>query len=105
MSSAQPETSALRGRLILAFKLAVSVSLLVLLFSKIDAERLWSTARHASLAWLALAFLLYAINVVFSVWRWQWLLHAQQVTVRSSRLWSSLLVALFFNNFLPSNIG
>jgi uncharacterized membrane protein YbhN (UPF0104 family) len=91
--------------LILALKLAVSIGLLVLLFSKIDAERLWSTARHASITWLALALLLYTVNVVFSVWRWQWLLLAQRVNIASSRLWSSLLVALFFNNFLPSNIG
>jgi uncharacterized membrane protein YbhN (UPF0104 family) len=38
-------------------------------------------------------------------WRWRVLLDAQGVHVPRSRLLSSYLVAIFFNNFLPSNIG
>jgi uncharacterized membrane protein YbhN (UPF0104 family) len=105
MSSAQSKTPAVRGSLILALKIAVSVGLLALLYSKIDITRLWSTARHASAAWMAIAFLLYVVNVLISVWRWQLLLGAQRVHVAARRLWSSYLTALFLNNFLPSNIG
>jgi glycosyltransferase 2 family protein len=89
----------------LALKLSVSILLLGVLFSRIDAGRLWSSARQASIAWLAVALGLYAINVGASIWRWHVLLDAQEVDVPARLLVSSFLVALFFNNFLPSNIG
>src|SRR5690242_4244583 len=102
MSSAQSNASAIRGWLITALKLVVSAGLLTLLFRTSDVSRLWATARNASLAWMATALLFYFLNVVLSVWRWQFLLSTQDVRMPSRQLWSSLLVALFFNNFLPS---
>jgi uncharacterized membrane protein YbhN (UPF0104 family) len=90
---------------LVAIKLAVSTGLLVLLFRRIDVGRLWASARQASLAWLAVALVVYLVNVLVSVWRWRVLLHAQEVHVPARSLFESLLVSLFFNNFLPSNIG
>jgi len=88
-----------------AFKLTVSVILLWILFSRIDVEKLWAGTRSASVSWLVVALIIYAITVVVSVWRWRLLLDAQDVHVETNRLAGSYLVALFFNNFLPSNIG
>jgi glycosyltransferase 2 family protein len=102
--SAEPRASA-RRHLLLAVKIAVSIALLSFLFSRIDAGRLWATARQASLAWLAVALGIYLVNVLASVWRWRVLLHAQHVHIPARTLLGSFLVALFFNNFLPSNIG
>ena len=48
---------------------------------------------------------MYAVNVLACIWRWGLLLDAQDVHVPSRSLLGSFLVALFFNNFLPSNIG
>jgi len=90
---------------ILAAKTAVSVVLLALLFSRIEVGRLWATARQASLWWLAMALLLLLINTLAATWRWLVLLHAQDITIARRRLFGSFLVASFFNNFLPSNIG
>ena len=104
-ASSHPETSGGRRYVFLALKLSVSVALLAVLFSRIDIGRLWSSARHASLVWLGAAVALYAINVVASIWRWHLLLDAQEVEIPVTTLLSSFLVALFFNNFLPSNIG
>jgi len=39
------------------------------------------------------------------VWRWWLLLEAQDVSMPFPALFGSMSVALFFNNFLPSNIG
>jgi uncharacterized membrane protein YbhN (UPF0104 family) len=83
----------------------VSALLLGLLFSRIEFSRLWSTARRASAAWLLVALTVYTVNVLASTWRWHLLLDAQGVHVRRRKLLGSFLVALFFNNFLPSNIG
>jgi len=86
-------------------KLAVSAALLALLFSRVDVGRLWADARQASLVWIAVALGAYAVTVVASVWRWWLLLEAQDVSMPFHSLYASMSVALFFNNFLPSNIG
>jgi glycosyltransferase 2 family protein len=86
-------------------KIIVSVGLLALLFSRVDVARLWSYARHASPVWLAAALLLYLVMILASAWRWGLLLRAQHVELPYRFLTSSFLVATFFNNFLPSNIG
>ncbi len=97
--------TALRRYVFIALKLAVSVALLALLFSRIEAAKLWASARQASVEWLTLALAVYFITVLVSVWRWSLLLEAQHVPLPPRRLLGSYLVALFFNNFLPSNIG
>jgi uncharacterized membrane protein YbhN (UPF0104 family) len=86
-------------------RLTVSVALLVFLFSRVDAAAVWASARGASVPWLLVALSLYGANVLASVWRWHVLLEAQRVHVSRRLLLSSYLVAGFFNNFLPSNIG
>jgi len=89
----------------LTIKIVVSVALLTLLFSRVDGRRLWTIARHASIAWLAAAMVVYFLNVLASVWRWRLLLRAQDVQMPARTLLGSYLVATFFNNFLPSNVG
>jgi glycosyltransferase 2 family protein len=86
-------------------KVVISVALLALLFSRVDVGRLWSYARHASVAWLGAALLVYLLMILASAWRWGLLLRAQHVQLSYGFLTSSFLVATFFNNFLPSNIG
>lgn len=98
-------TSAGRRYVILALKISVSIVLLAVLFSRVDVARLWSSARHASFGWLAAALAIYCVNVAASLWRWHVLLEAQDAHVPAGVLTRSFLVALFFNNFLPSNIG
>jgi uncharacterized membrane protein YbhN (UPF0104 family) len=83
----------------------VSLALLWFLFARVDAGAAWTSAHQASPVWLLVALLLYFANVLASVWRWHVLLEAQQVHVGRRVLLSSYLVAGFFNNFLPSNIG
>src|SRR5689334_23726030 len=99
------EPRSARSYVLLAVKVAVSIILLSILFSRIDAARLWAIARRASILWLCAALAIYFVNVLASVWRWHLLLDAQQIEVPSRTLLASYLVALFFNNFLPSNIG
>ena len=54
---------------------------------------------------LLLALGLYGLHVLTNTWRWRLLLDAQGVIVPLKTLAASYLVAGFFNNFLPSNIG
>jgi len=100
-----PRTSAARRILTLLVKIVVSAGLMAVLLAKTDLASLWSHFRHASLAWLAVALALYLAMVVISAWRWHLLLDTQGLVIGRAWLVDSYLVATFFNNFLPSNIG
>lgn len=89
----------------LGAKIAVSVALLALLFSRVDVSKLWANARQASPAWLMLALAFYVVTILATVWRWWLLLEAQEIDMPFRALYASMSVALFFNNFLPSSIG
>jgi uncharacterized membrane protein YbhN (UPF0104 family) len=104
--SHEPQTqSPTRRFAMMAAKLTVSIALLALLFSRLDAGMLWAGAARASIPWLIAAMGIYTLSVTASTWRWQVLLEAQGVRLGHRSLFGSLLVASFFNNFLPSNIG
>ena len=105
VSSAPSGGSRARGRFVLLAKVVISVALLWLLVSRSDVPRLWAYARAASLPWLGAALGFYFLMVLASAWRWGLLLDAQGVHLRPRALTESFLVATFFNNFLPSNIG
>ncbi len=104
-SADRAPVSSSRRYLLLAVRVIVSIGLLAILFSRVDMSALWSTARSASPAWILIALALYFAHILAATWRWHVLLHAQDVRARASTLLSSYLVAIFFNNFLPSNIG
>jgi uncharacterized protein (TIRG00374 family) len=97
--------SRLRSLLLWTLKIGVSTGLLYLLFVRIDIGHLWELIRGASLGGVVIALALYLLMIVVSTWRWQLLLRAQSVVLGFGMLMNSFLVAVFANNFLPSNIG
>src|SRR5262252_6742161 len=105
MPQEQPESSSTRRYVVLALKLSVSIILLVVLFSRIDVAQLWETARLASVPWLLAAIAVFGISTLAGAWRWNVLLKAQHVDIALPSLLGTFLVATYFNNFLPSNIG
>ena len=90
---------------LLAAKLAVSLALLAYLLSMTDLAALSGRVRGGDPLLLGAAAALYAAILGLSTWRWRVLLEAQGYAAPLSRLSASYLVATFFNNFLPSNIG
>jgi glycosyltransferase 2 family protein len=100
-SSAAPA----RARLLLAVKFGVSVGLLVLLFRQTNFSAVSAHLRDFDPRWLVAALALLAVMVTLSAWRWRLLLKTQEVACSLRHLVGSFLVATFFNNFLPSNIG
>jgi glycosyltransferase 2 family protein len=94
-----------RHWIVVALKLVVSVGLLTLLFSRTNLRGLWLSVRYASIPWVLTALGLYAVQMLVATWRWGVLLGPQGINLGHRRLLSSYLVATFFNNFLPSNIG
>ena len=103
--SPAPARHAGRNAIFWIIKIGVSSGLLYWLLRQVDVHRLWQVARTASLPWLAVSLVLFFVMILVSAWRWGLLLGAQDVRMSFGALTASWLVATFFNNFLPSNIG
>jgi glycosyltransferase 2 family protein len=95
----------LRRSVLLFLKIAVSLALLGYLLSTTDLDAIQRRVRSGDPVLLALAMALYAGILAISTWRWRVLLQAQGFQAPLAHLSGSYLVATFFNNFLPSNIG
>jgi uncharacterized protein (TIRG00374 family) len=86
-------------------KVAVSVALLAYLLSTTDLAAIEEKVRSADLLDLLGAVLCFVLMLALATWRWQLLLGALGAPAPIRHLTASYLVATFFNNFLPSNIG
>jgi uncharacterized protein (TIRG00374 family) len=94
-----------RSATLVLLKLAVSIGLLVILLGRADLAHIADALGHADPWWIVAGLAIYAAILALSAWRWDMLLAAQDVRVPFPRLIESFLVATFFNNFLPSNVG
>ena len=86
-------------------KVAISLALLAYLFSITDLGALEERVRTADLLDLLAAVLCFVLMLALATWRWRMLLGALGARAPVGHLTASYLVATFFNNFLPSNIG
>ena len=83
----------------------MSAALLYVVLRSIDLPAFWERVKGMSPAWILLALVAYALSQSIGAWRWHRLLRAQHVEIERRRLTESIWVSMFFNNFLPSNIG
>ena len=90
---------------LIVLKLVVSTVLLVILFRRADVATMAARFRQMDPAWTIAALGVYGLMLAVSAWRWRLLLRLQTIDVSLGTLTKSFLVATFFNNFLPSNIG
>jgi len=95
----------LTRQLVLPMKIGVSLLLLGYLLRTTDLQALIDRIRQGDLLLLVLAVVLYGGMIMLSTWRWRTLISAQGYDASLRELSASYLVATFFNNFLPSNIG
>jgi len=86
-------------------RLSVSAALLYFVLRSIDLSAFWERVKSMNPTWILLALAAYAFTQSIAVWRWNRLLRAQHIEVERRRLTESIWVSMFFNNFLPSNIG
>ncbi|MGE0812044.1 MAG: lysylphosphatidylglycerol synthase transmembrane domain-containing protein [Vicinamibacterales bacterium] len=86
-------------------KLGLSVGLMAFVLRDTSLGALWATFQRVRPAWVVAALATHGLMAAVSVWRWWILLRAQHVRIPARTLSESFWVALFFNNFLPSNIG
>jgi glycosyltransferase 2 family protein len=90
---------------LIAAKILLSVALFAYVVAKVSPKDIWATTRRADPTLLLVsAGLLFFSNLVGS-WLWARLLRARGVDIPYRKAASYYFVGLFFNNFLPSNIG
>ncbi|NLG71741.1 MAG: flippase-like domain-containing protein [Chloroflexi bacterium] len=95
----------MKKRLLFAAKLLVSSLLIWYLFSRADLSGVLSAIVMANVFWLAGALFTIYLGKVFTGYRWQVLLAAQDVHIPLRTLIASVFVGQFFNNFLPTTFG
>ena len=86
-------------------KAGVSLSLLAILYSRIDFKALGKQLASIHVGWLVLAFALMTLNTFVSSLKWRILLRSDHIEQPLGSLFSSHLIGSFFNLFLPSTIG
>jgi uncharacterized protein (TIRG00374 family) len=94
-----------KGTLLLTAKVLFSVGLMIFLFSRLDLASVGATLRHASRPWLAAAALLLIASNLLGSFQWDRLLNAVGIRIPFWKVCVYYHVGLFFNNFLPANIG
>ncbi|HVP14058.1 MAG TPA: lysylphosphatidylglycerol synthase transmembrane domain-containing protein [Terriglobales bacterium] len=94
-----------RGTLLLAAKIVLSLGLMAFLVTRIPLHELGATLRSASVPWLGAAAALLLASNVLGAYQWQRLLRAVSIRIPFWKVLSYYHVGLFFNNFLPANIG
>jgi uncharacterized protein (TIRG00374 family) len=85
--------------------LAVTLVLLILVFRQVGAAELGRVVRQAHPGYLALAFVIGTATIFTSASKVRILLRAQGHHVPYSHLLRLGFVGIFFNNFLPTNVG
>ena len=64
-----------------------------------------STLRNANASWLLLGFVMYGLVELVAGWRWRMLLRVQGIDLGWFRIFSLLLIGVFFNFFIPGGTG
>lgn len=83
----------------------VTVLFLVLLFRNFEWQNFWLLLQSIPLWLYGLSLLIVFLGQVIYTLRWQFILNSIDIKVSFSTLLRQYLIALFFNNFLPTGIG
>lgn len=95
----------MKGTVLRIARVVLGVVLLAWVLRQVHWQELLDRLANARHEWLLAAFLVNSAGNVLGAWRWQLLLSAVGRRVGGPYLFGSYLVGLFFNNFLPSNVG
>lgn len=98
-------TPAARGRLLVGLKIAGTVALVTVLLAKLPLTEVRAAMHRPQWGWLGASFALYAVSAALGAWQWALILRAMGITAGLGEIARLYHIGLFFNNFLPANIG
>jgi len=90
---------------LIALKVMLSFALFGYVIAKVSPRNVWDTMKSANPTLIAAAAGLFLTSSLIGSWLWARLLRAQGVSIPYPKAASYYFVGLFFNNFLPSNVG
>jgi len=91
--------------LFLLLKISLSVALILWITHDIALDSVFAVIAQSKASLLILAFSLFFVGYVIAAFRWRTLIRVQGGDAPIFFLVRSFMVALFFNNFLPSTVG
>jgi uncharacterized protein (TIRG00374 family) len=94
-----------RNPLLQALKVIVSLGLILFLLMKISLGRLVSVVAATRPEYVAAALVIFFVSGLLGSFQWHILLRAGGIVLPFSRTFRLYFVGLFFNNFLPANVG
>jgi hypothetical protein len=95
----------LRDKLTTLLKLVISLTLIAIVFSRVDLSAVGAQLASANPWYVVAALAFYLLAILINAAKWQVLLRAQQVRIPFGPLAEFQFVGFFFNNFLPANVG
>jgi uncharacterized protein (TIRG00374 family) len=95
----------MKGKFNLILKAFISIALIIYLLSQTEYTAIYYSLISANPLYLFIALLTLFLGKLFSGYRWQILLIAQDIKIPLRSLIASLFVGQFFNSFLPTTIG
>jgi glycosyltransferase 2 family protein len=94
-----------KRRLFDLLRLILTLLLVTWVLSRISLSQAWDLISQASVLPLLAALILFAFSVVAGAWQWGRFLGSQGIPVTFRQVLELYWVGLFFNNFLPGNVG
>jgi uncharacterized protein (TIRG00374 family) len=101
----QAPKSRARAMLIFLAKLAVSATLIGFLLSRLSLEEIRQAMESPRWGWLLAALGVYGLSAFGGALQWSWILKAAGIMAPRREIQRLYFIGLFFNNFLPANIG
>jgi uncharacterized membrane protein YbhN (UPF0104 family) len=94
-----------RDLLIFAAKLAVSTLLITVVVRRLSLDEIKAALTDPSWGWLTAALAVYGLSAFGGAAQWSWILKGAGILAPGREIRRLYFIGLFFNNFLPANIG
>ena len=91
--------------LVQAAKLAITVALIAFLLSRLSLDEITAAMDEPRWGWLLAALAVYGLSAFGGALQWAWILRTAGVAAPAREIRRLYFIGLFFNNFLPANIG
>lgn len=96
---------AIRARLFLALKVLGTIALVAVLLTKLPLREVEAAMSHPHWPWLVASLAVYGVSAVLGAWQWALILRGVGIEAGWGEVARLYHIGLFFNNFLPANIG
>ena len=94
-----------RGVLIFLAKIVVSAGLIAFVLFQLSLAEITKAMESPSWGFLLLGLAVYGLSAVGGALQWSWILKAAGITAPGREIRRVYFIGLFFNNFLPANVG